>query len=171
MVEPSDKVISRALGEELRRAREACGWSRLQLVARLPSGIGERTLLSYEHGARQLTMLRFIEICRAMGVDSATLHARALQRARIHVETMNLQVDIREMLRDCNNNGKFRPMVQWARNTLNEHPEGIVEVQPVAVRHLALSAGYACQDLTSYLAQFIPNYSNTNGREAAGIPE
>lgn len=169
MVEPSDKVISRALGEELRRAREACGWSRLQLVSQLPSGIGDRTLLSYEHGARHLTVLRFIEICRAMGVDSATLHARALQRARIHVETMNLQVDVRELLRDCNTNGKFRPMVQWARNTLNEHPEGVVEVQPAAVRNLALFVGCPCPDLTSYLAQFVPNYSNVVGREAVSV--
>jgi len=63
----SDKVISRALGEELRRAREALGWSRGHLVARLPSGIGERTLLSYEHGTRHLTALRFVELCRALG--------------------------------------------------------------------------------------------------------
>jgi ribosome-binding protein aMBF1 (putative translation factor) len=48
--EATEKVISRAIGEELRRAREATGWSRLQLVSRLPSGIGDRTLLSYEHG-------------------------------------------------------------------------------------------------------------------------
>jgi hypothetical protein len=48
----SEKAISRAIGEELRRNREACGWSRGQLVARLPSGIGERTLLSYEPAPR-----------------------------------------------------------------------------------------------------------------------
>jgi ribosome-binding protein aMBF1 (putative translation factor) len=50
--ELADKVISRAIGEELRRAREAAGWSRLQLVSRLPSGIGDRTLLSYEPAPR-----------------------------------------------------------------------------------------------------------------------
>jgi transcriptional regulator with XRE-family HTH domain len=161
--EPSDKVISRALGEELRRAREALGWSRLELVARLPSGIGDRTLLSYEHGTRNLTMIRFIEICRAMGVDSATLHSRALQRARIHVETMNLHVDLYELLRDTND--KFRPMVQWARNTLNEHPDGLVEVQPGVVRNLARFAGCSYLDLANYLAQFVPDYSGADERE------
>lgn len=64
----SDKVISRAVGEEMRRTREAKGWSRNYLVTRLPSGIGARTLLSYEHGTRHLTLLRFIEVCRALGV-------------------------------------------------------------------------------------------------------
>ena len=48
------KAVSRAMGEELRRAREARGWSRDYLVSRLPSGIGDRTLLSYEHGTRHL---------------------------------------------------------------------------------------------------------------------
>jgi hypothetical protein len=48
----SDRVISRAIGEELRRAREAGGWSRAQFVKLLPSGIGDRTLLSYELAPR-----------------------------------------------------------------------------------------------------------------------
>jgi transcriptional regulator with XRE-family HTH domain len=158
LAELSDKVVSRALGEELRRAREACGWSRLQLAARLPSGIGDRTLLSYEHGTRHPTMIRFIEICRAMGFDSATLHARALQRARIHVETMNLQVDVRHLLRD--ETPAFRPLAQWARNALNEHPDGVVFVEPAVVRNLALFAGCPYRDLADYLAQFAPESYN-----------
>lgn len=153
-IELPDKVISRALGEELRRAREACGWSRWQLVARLPSGIGDRTLLSYEHGTRHLSMVRFIEICWALGVDSATLHARALQRARIHMETMNLQVDVRHLLRD--ETPAFRPMAQWARNALNEHPDGVVFVEPAVVRNLALFVGCPRSDLVDYLARFVP---------------
>jgi ribosome-binding protein aMBF1 (putative translation factor) len=48
--EVMNKMISRAIGEELRRAREASGLTLAQLSARLPSGVGERTLLSYEHG-------------------------------------------------------------------------------------------------------------------------
>ncbi len=56
MVEPghdvAERAISRAVGEELRRAREAKGWSRAQLVGMLPSGIGDRTLLSYEPAPR-----------------------------------------------------------------------------------------------------------------------
>lgn len=158
MAEPSDKIISRAIGEELRRAREACGWSRAQLVARLPSEIGDRTLLSYEHGTRHLTLIRFIEICRAMGVDSAALHSRALQRARLHLETMNLHIDLWALLRDCNDNTAFRPMIQWARNSLNEHPEGVMEIPPVVVRNLALFVGCPRQDLANYLAQFVPDY-------------
>jgi len=157
-VHPTDKTISRAIGDELRRAREACGWSRLQLVARLPSGIGDRTLLSYEHGTRHLSALRLIEICYALGVDMPTLSRRALQRARIHLENLPLQVDLRALMNDGNDT--YRPMMQWARNTLNEHPDGVVEVVPVAVRNLALFVGCPYRDLVDYLARFTPDDYN-----------
>jgi hypothetical protein len=155
--EPSDKVVCRALGEELRRTREALGWSRARLVRLLPSGIGERTLQSYEYGFRCCTVPRLIELTRTLEVDTATLLSRALQRARIHVEFMVLHVDLRELLRD--NSAKFRPMVQWARNALNEHPNGVACVEPAVVRNLALFAGCAHRDLANYLARFTPEDS------------
>jgi transcriptional regulator with XRE-family HTH domain len=158
---PTDKTISRAIGEELRRAREASGWSRLQLVARLPSGIGDRTLLSYEHGTRHLSALRLIEICHALGIDAPTLVRRALQRAHIHLENLPLQINLRALMNDKSD--IYRPMMQWARNTLNEHPEGVVEVPPVAVRNLALFVGYAYHDLVNYLARFTPDDYYANG--------
>jgi transcriptional regulator with XRE-family HTH domain len=150
----SEKTISRAIGEELRRAREAKGWSRGQLVALLPSGIGDRTLLSYEHGTRHLTVLRFIELCRALGVASPTLLNQALQRARIHLQNLVLQIDLRHLLNDRNE--KFRPMHQWARNKLNENPDGVVELPPASIRELAAFVGCPYLDLANYLARFIP---------------
>lgn len=152
--EQLDKEISRAIGDELRRAREALGWSQRQLVARLPSGIGERTLLSYEHGARNFSFLRFLELCRALGVDAPSLVRRALQRARIHLQNLTLRVDLRELLQDRSNT--YRPVMQWARNTLNENPNGTVDIEPVVVKHLALFVGCGYHDLANYLAQFIP---------------
>jgi transcriptional regulator with XRE-family HTH domain len=88
--EPSDTAIARAIGEELRNARTAVGWSRLQLVSRLPSGIGDRTLLSYEHGTRHLTVLRLIELCHALEVAAPTLLNQAMQRAQIHLQNLAL---------------------------------------------------------------------------------
>lgn len=67
-----ERALSRAIGDELRRAREAQGWTRAELVALLPSGIGDRTLLSYEHGTRHLTVLRLLELCRALRPESAS---------------------------------------------------------------------------------------------------
>jgi transcriptional regulator with XRE-family HTH domain len=151
----SEKTISRAIGEELRRAREAAGWSRLQLVARLPSGIGDRTLLSYEHGTRHLTVLRFIEICRALSVAAPTLLNQALQRARIHLQNLVLQIDLRHLLNDRNE--RFRPMHQWARNKLTENPDGVVELPPSSVRELATFVGCTYHELADYLARFLPD--------------
>lgn len=150
-----EQEISRALGVELRQEREAVGWSRGQLVARLPSKIGDRTLLSYEHGTRTMTIVRFIEICSALSVDSATVHRRALQRARINLENATLEVDLRFLLND--GSATYRPLQQWARNSLNEHPDGIVEIAPVVIRHLALLVGCDYSGLVNYLARFIPD--------------
>lgn len=161
--EVSAKVISRAIGEELRRTREMLGLSREQLVAQMPSGIGSRTVLSYEHGTRHLTVLRLVEICRALCVDTATLLTRGLQRARIHVETMVLHVDLRELHRDTTRSNTFRPMAQWARNALNEHPDGVMPIDPAAVRNLALFIGCPYLDLANYLARFTPDDNNADG--------
>jgi transcriptional regulator with XRE-family HTH domain len=148
-------VINRAIGEELRRIREERGWSRAELVSRLPSGVGARTLVSYEHGARQLTMLRFIEICRALGVDSPAVHRRALQRARIHLENLIIRVDLVALL---NHRGDiYRPMRKWARNTLNENPDGVVGIEPAVVKNLALLLGCSYSELANHLAQFFPH--------------
>lgn len=89
-----EKAISRAIGNELRRAREANGWSRGHLVAQLSSGIGDRTLLSYEHGTRHLTVLRFLELSRAIGIAAPTLLSQALQRARLELTNLVLRVDL-----------------------------------------------------------------------------
>ena len=151
----SEKAISLAVGEELRRVREVRGWSRAQLAAVLPSGIGDRTLLSYEYGTRHLTFLRFVEICWFLGADPAASVRRALQRARIHLAALPLQVDLHALL--SNPGDTYRPMIQWARNTLNGHPNGIVEVEPVVVKNLAWFVGCSHDDLAKYLARFMPD--------------
>jgi transcriptional regulator with XRE-family HTH domain len=150
----AERAISRAVGEELRRTREAKGWSRAQLVGKLPSGIGDRTLLSYEHGTRHLTVLRLVELCRVLGVPAPTLLNRALQRARLHLQNLVLEIDLHQMLADKSD--KFRPMFQWARNKLNENPDGVVELAPTSVRELATFVGCSHRDLAKYLARFIP---------------
>lgn len=152
---PSEKMISRAIGLELRHTRESLGWSRLHLAARLPSGIGDRTLLSYEHGSRNLTALRLIEIGYAMETDPSMLMSRGLQRARILLQNLALEVDLRALLHD--QNGTFRPMRQWARNTLNVHPDGIAHIEPTVAQNLALFIGCPYLDLVNYLSRFIPD--------------
>ena len=159
--EPSDTAIAQAIGEELRNARTAVGWSRLQLVSRLPSGIGDRTLLSYEHGTRHLTVLRLIELCHTLEVAAPTLLNKAMQRAQIHLQNLVLQVDLRFLLNDRNEH--FRPMHQWARNKLNENPGRVVELPPSSVRELATFVGCTYHELAAYLARFLPDETTDGG--------
>ena len=156
MTHPDDKRVSVALGAELRRVREARGLTCKQLADLLPSGIGDRTLLSYEHGTRHLTTLRLIELCRAMRVDAPSLLTRALQRARIHMSSLILEVDLRALLLD--DRAQFRPIAQWARNALTMHPDGVMVVEPPAVRNLALFVGCTYHELANHLARFVPDY-------------
>lgn len=161
----TEKAISRAIGEELRRAREANGWSRGQLVGRLPSGIGDRTLLSYEHGTRHLTVIRFIELCAALDVAAPTLLNQGLQRARLQLQNVVLQINLRDLLSDRND--RFLPIIPWARNKLLEYPDGLVELPPSSVRELATFIGRPYLELAGYLARFIPDDPVTLSSETA----
>jgi transcriptional regulator with XRE-family HTH domain len=154
VVEVSEEVLSRALGQELRRAREAHGWSRDQLCRLMPSGVGDRTVLSYEHGTRHMTVLRFLEVCRALEVSPPDVLGAALQRVRAHLDTLPLRVDVRRLLAD--ETVAFRPLVQWGRNKLVQHPGGVVEVAPAAVDELAAFLGCSRRDLAHHFARFVP---------------
>lgn len=160
-------AIARALGDELRRAREAEGCSRAEFVTRLPSGIGDRTLLAYEHGLRMLTVLRLLELCNALGVAAPTLLSLALQRANLFLANLVLRIDLRALL--DSQNEKFRPMVQWARNKLNRHPDGIAELAPDSVIELADFIGCLHHDLALYLAKFAPESPPAVGTDE--VPE
>jgi transcriptional regulator with XRE-family HTH domain len=149
------RFVSRAIGEELRRAREGQDWSRAQFVARLPSGIGERTLLSYEHGVRDMAVLRLLELCAILGAEPTHLLGLALQRARVMLDNLDLRVDLRALL--DNHNPTFRPMHQWARNKMNRHPDGVAILAPTAVGELADFIGCAHDELASHLARFMPD--------------
>jgi hypothetical protein len=52
---------------------------------------------------------------------------------------------------------RFRPMNQWARNKLNDNPEGLVELAPASVRELATFVGCTHRDLANYLSRFLPD--------------
>ena len=148
-------AIARALGEELRRSREGQGWSRAQFVIRLPSRIGDRTLLAYEHGLRQLTVLRLLELSEGLGVPASTILGQAMQRARLYLQNLVLRVDLRALLRD--NDKHYRPLVPWARNRLNSADDGVIEVTPSGVRELAAFLGRTHREMATYLAKFIPD--------------
>lgn len=149
--EVTDRAFARILGQEIRRAREARGWTRAQLVERLPSGIGDRTLLSYEHGIRFLTVVRFVEICRALGVAASEILHKAMEKAR-DLRAFSLRVNLRAVLRDKQD--EFEPVRLWARNRLKDNPNTEVLLAPGTIREMATVLGFSHGALAAYLAEF-----------------
>jgi transcriptional regulator with XRE-family HTH domain len=80
---PSDVI--KALGVELAEARQRKGLTQTQAVAllweRTGHVIGDRTLLSYEHATRALTVARLLELAETYEVPAARLLQAAIQRA------------------------------------------------------------------------------------------
>jgi transcriptional regulator with XRE-family HTH domain len=150
------EVIARGLGEELRHRRQAEGVSRENFVKRLPSGIGDRTLLAYEHGIRHLSVARLIELSDGLGVEAPVLLGDAMQRARVALLNIPLRVDLNQLL--CSFNVKFRPLHQWAKNRLGDSDDGVIVVLPPGVRELAASVGLQHQAVADHLAKFIPEH-------------
>jgi len=148
------KIVRRAIGSELRRARERCGWSRNELSNRLPSGVGERTILAYELGSRNLQMVRFIELCHALGVSASGLLTIALQRARVNLDNLVLLVDLWALLED--NSARARPLHPWARNKVHRLETRIAYVSPATVDELADCFSYDRQTLGDYLGTLVP---------------
>jgi transcriptional regulator with XRE-family HTH domain len=76
--------FDRALGTELRAIRERLDLTREQAVARMEQiagvEIGDRTLLTYEHGIRRLTVARLYELSQTYGVPVTLILADALRR-------------------------------------------------------------------------------------------
>jgi hypothetical protein len=55
-------------------------------------------------------------------------------------------------------------MVVWARRTLAQRPDGVVEVAPAAVETLATMIGRTRDDLAAYLARFLPELDRIPGQ-------
>jgi transcriptional regulator with XRE-family HTH domain len=132
----TDTAARRAIGEELRRARDTLGWTRAELAARLPFGVHVPTLAGYERGVVQCSSNRFIMLCQTMGVSAPDVLAWAMQRARIDLPTIGVQVDLHAVIRD--KIPDLLPLRRWARKRLTNDPgTGIARLAWPAVQELA----------------------------------
>lgn len=77
-------AFDKALGDELRAIRERLDLTRLQAVAlmlqRTGVEIGDRTLLTYEHGIRNVTVARLVELSETYGVPVTLILTDTLRR-------------------------------------------------------------------------------------------
>ncbi len=147
----TDRGFARLLGREVRLAREAGGWTRAQFVERLPSGISDRTLLSYEHGIRFMTVMRFVEICRALEVPASAVLDRAMAKAR-DLSTYSFKVNLRAIVRDRQEG--FELVRSWAETRLTETSNPELTLASATVREMSAVLGIAHRELAAYLVAF-----------------
>ncbi len=147
----TDRGLARLLGREVRLAREAGSWTRAQFVKRLPSGISDRTLLSYEHGVRFMTVMRFAEICRALGVPVSTILDRAMAKAR-DLTNYSFKVNLRAIVTDGQEG--FEPVRVWAETRLRETSNPELTLASATVREMSVVLGVEHRELAAYLIAF-----------------
>lgn len=152
----TDGTLTRALGEELRRARQQVGWSRQQLAGRLHTEVQSRTLATYEHGTRQCTVVRMVEICHALAVPAPELLMLAVRRAHIDAYSSATTVNLTAVLADDREH--TAPLRQWAAQRLPRHTNGddVAHLGRGAVQEMAVLLNYRQADLIGLLGEFSP---------------
>jgi len=145
-----------AIGRELRRVRDAIGWTRAELAARLPFGIHVQTLAGYERGAVQCSASRFVSLCQTMGVSAPDVLAWAMQREGIDLTTTGAQVDLHAVVHDKTR--ALLPLRRWARQRLKDDPggTGIARLTWPVVQEMATVFGADLDEFVETLVLFTP---------------
>jgi transcriptional regulator with XRE-family HTH domain len=140
----------RVLGDEIRRLRKQRGWTRKELNDRLQSDISLQTLATYELGTRQISVIRLVELCLALGEQPHELLARVHERVFAGEESGRLRVDLRAVVRDTQ--PELLPLRRWALGRLND-PDSSSEVNLdiAALERMAELCGIELVDLIARL--------------------
>lgn len=148
--------IKAAVGAELRRARDTLGWTRAELIERLPFDIHPQTLAGYERGAVHCTVGRFIDMCSVMGVSAPDILACAMQRAEIDLDITGVQVDLRAVI--SNSTPALLPLRRWARARLKTElsRDGVAHLTWPTVQEMATLFGLDRTRFARTLGEFTP---------------
>ena len=146
--------MARAIGQEIRRARAAIGWTRADLVERLDVEVHVQTIAGYEHGTRHCTVARLVEICRALDVPAPDLLAFALQRAEIDLGRTEVHVDLNAILRD--DRPELAALRGWARHRLDTGSADTAKLEPAAVETMAHFCQMSRASMLTLLAGYTP---------------
>jgi transcriptional regulator with XRE-family HTH domain len=142
-------IYQRVLGEEIRALRKQRGLTRKELLSRLPHEISIQTLATYETGTRQCTVVRLAELCSAMNARPQDLLSRVQRRLHDQDEPGQLVVDLRHVVRE--NDDALFPLRRWATDRLQSAGAPVVNLDLIALEHLAALCGIPAVDLISRL--------------------
>jgi transcriptional regulator with XRE-family HTH domain len=134
-------TYQRLLGDELRAARRALGWTRRDLQRQLGGEVSLQTLATYELGSRACTVRRLVELCMAMGQPPHELLGRAHRRACGEVASGSVTVPLASLATDPepDDTPELTPLRRWARGRLAaaRAPERIT-LDPPALEQLSV---------------------------------
>jgi transcriptional regulator with XRE-family HTH domain len=151
-VELDVATYQRVLGDEIRRLRKQRGWTRKDLNERLQSDISLQTLATYELGTRQVSVVRFVEICLALDALPHDLLARVHERVFTHAPVGRIRIDLRKVVRD--RAPELLPLRRWAAGKLagEQAPQGgEVHLDISALERMAELCGMETLDLIARL--------------------
>lgn len=141
-------TYQRVLGTELRKLREGKGWTRKDLNERLQSEISLQTLATYELGTRQCSVIRLVELCRAMGERPQDLLARVHEQV-CHDEPEGLRVNLAHVVAD--GQPGLAPLRRWAQGRLDGARTPEVQLDVSALEQMAQLCDIPTQDLIARL--------------------
>lgn len=151
----SNSAVNKAVGIELRRAREDASLTRPNVVDMMSAGISVQTLANYEHGIRPPTMPMVADICEAIGVSFVTVAALALQRAGIEDDPQHLLVDLEAITETTDD--RYTTLRRWAANTIRDRPHvTVVAMTPPKIETMTAFLNVSYVDLVKQLRSFTP---------------
>lgn len=148
----SEEEVNVALGTEVRRAREAAGLTRPELVAQLPFKIAVATLLNWELGHRSISYARLVEVGRTLNSSAPELLRRAIERIE-SIESLWVELDLRPLCDDAN--PRFGLLRTWAEHklaTIDDDARSIVRIHHSVIREMAVLLRVHLADLVRYLS-------------------
>lgn len=150
-----EKAFYHILGQALRAARQKRGLTREELVSRLPTEIGDRTLLSYEQGIRRPNVSRIMELCIALGITASSLLAE-VERAMSDPTELPIYLNLQKMVCDAYARSHVSERVmRWASHHLRVDPiAGAILLSPDLIRELAIAFEMSHADLAKVFLAF-----------------
>ncbi|WP_410595562.1 helix-turn-helix domain-containing protein [Amycolatopsis sp. lyj-23] len=156
MANIDNALYRRILGDEIRRTRRRPGWTREELRARMGGTLSLQTLATYELGTRHCSLIRFVEICMALGEPPSDVLARTHRRVTPDPAD-GLLVHLNAIVRDAP--PTLEPLRRWAQNRLacSGIPSGEEEIlSGAALEHLARLCGMSVTEVIATVNDFAP---------------
>jgi transcriptional regulator with XRE-family HTH domain len=161
----TEEEINAALGAEVRRAREAAGLSRPELVERLPFKIAVPTLLNWELGHRAISYGRLIELGRTLNCSAPALLRRAIDRIEL-IDSLLVELDLRPLCDDTTS--RFGLLRTWAESRLAtmDGENSVVRIHHTVLRELAILLRVHVFDLVKYMSR-VTSFRQISGQETS----